>query len=199
MASTGSEPERPRPGALYWPSTGPARGHIGLLHGILSDATTWWAVGPLLAQAGWDVTAVDLPGHGQGPAISETLGSVAGVAHDTVPFLPDRLTVLVGHSLGAVVAAAIGVDYADLAAGIVLLEPPSMEGIDMELYAGGVEAEGEAARADPGGLRQRVQRDHPSWGPGQVDRTVAARAAADTVAIALVLRSGLHWDIPTLV
>jgi len=199
MAATSSEPERPRPGTLYWPAGGPARGHIGLLHGILSDGTTWWAVGPLLAQAGWDVTAVDLPGHGHGPAVGDTWDSVADMAHGTAPLLPGRLTVLVGHSLGAVVAAAIGAEYPDLAAGVVLVEPPSVEGIDMELYATGVEAEGEAARADPDGLRRRMQQERPQWDEGQVDRTVAARGAADTAAIARVLRSGLQWDTAALV
>ncbi len=199
MAASTSEPERPRSGTLHWPATGPARGHIGLLHGILSDATTWWAVGPLLAYAGWDVTAVDLPGHGHGPAVGDAWDGVADIAHGTVPVLPDRLSVLVGHSLGAVVAAAIGAEYPDLAAGVVLVEPPSMEGIDVELYASGVEAEGEAARADPAGLRQRMQQERPHWDEDQVDRTVAARGAADTAAIARVLRSGLQWDIAALV
>jgi pimeloyl-ACP methyl ester carboxylesterase len=165
----------------------------------MSDSTSWWEVGPLLAQAGWDVTAVDLPGHGDGPRLRQPVESIAQVARDTISRLPERLTVLVGHSLGAVVAAAIGVEDADLSAGIVLVEPVSREGLDLSLFADGVEAEAESARNDPGTLRQRLRNDHPRWDDAQVDRVVSARAAADGAAIANALRAQFHWDLAELV
>lgn len=186
-------------GSLYWAPPGPALGHIGLLHGIMSDSTSWWDVGPLLAQAGWDVTAVDLPGHGGGPPVRQPVESMAQLAEDTISRLPERLTVLAGHSLGAVVAAAIAVEDADLAAGIVLVEPPSREGLDLSLFGDGVEAEGEEARNDPGALRQRLHSDHRAWDDAQVDRVVSARAAAESAAIANALRGQVHWDLAELV
>jgi hypothetical protein len=36
---------------------------VALVHGVMALAQTWWRVGPALAQRGWSVAAVDLPGH----------------------------------------------------------------------------------------------------------------------------------------
>lgn len=199
MAPSGAQPQKPRPGALYWPPSGPALGHIALLHGIMSASSTWWDVAPLLAAEGWEVTALDLPGHGQGPPAGGVAQDLAGLAEAMLPQMPPRTTALVGHSTGALVAAAIGLEYPEITAGVVLVEPPSMEGLDLATFAAGIEAEGEAARQDPAGLRQRLGTDHPSWAPEQVERVVAARTAADTAAIARTLRSGLSWDLPTLI
>lgn len=198
MATSTLEPSH-RPGALYWAPGEPSVGHIGLLHGLTSAATTWWAVGPRLAARGWEVTAVDLPGHGQGPKLRATPTSLVDLARETVPVLPDRLTVLAGHSLGAVVALSVAVEFPDLAAGVVLVEPPALGDADISLFADGVEAEGEAARADPVAARERARRDHPTWDDDEVERTVAARAASDTKAIAQAMRSGLNWDLAALV
>src|SRR6478752_1162670 len=35
-----------------------------LMHGVTSNADTWWRVGPALAAAGRHVIAIDMPGHG---------------------------------------------------------------------------------------------------------------------------------------
>jgi pimeloyl-ACP methyl ester carboxylesterase len=41
---------------------------VVLLHGSTSSSSTWWQVGPRLAESGWTVTAFDLPSHGSSPA-----------------------------------------------------------------------------------------------------------------------------------
>ena len=38
-----------------------------LVHGMMADTGCWWQVGPALAERGYRVVAVDLPGHGHSP------------------------------------------------------------------------------------------------------------------------------------
>nr|BFE86321.1 hypothetical protein GCM10020093_089220 [Planobispora longispora] len=38
-----------------------------LIHGIMASSRCWWRVGPALAERGYRVVAVDLPGHGGSP------------------------------------------------------------------------------------------------------------------------------------
>ncbi len=76
-----------------------------LIHGAGMDHTVWALVGPALAARGWTVLAPDLPGHGRskGPARD----SIAAYAEDLARWtrrLGLMAPVLVGHSMGALVA-----------------------------------------------------------------------------------------------
>jgi pimeloyl-ACP methyl ester carboxylesterase len=200
MPSEPCEPTRPQPGALRWAAVGgPARGTIGLLHGVTSSAATWWAVGPILAGAGYDALAVDLPGHGQGPR-PQTLPRTWAEMADLTVGLAGPLALLVGHSMGAVVALALAQGGARPVQGLVLVEPPgAMTDEEAELFALGVEAEGRAVHQDREAYRQRRLRSSPGRDEAEVERSVAAMEAADTAAIAATLRSGgLRWDVPAL-
>ena len=86
---------------LIWDAVGAPRGTAVLLHGVTASAQTWWRIGPALAALGWQTSAVDLPGHGEAPRLDgpADLGAVAAAVA-----LPDRVDLLVGHSLGAVTA-----------------------------------------------------------------------------------------------
>ncbi|WP_051797116.1 alpha/beta fold hydrolase [Catenuloplanes japonicus] len=78
-----------------------------LIHGMITDSTSWHEVGPALAGKGYRVIAVDLPGHGHSPAPERdlTLEDTVGLLLRTVPATPD---LAIGHSLGgAVLAAAV--------------------------------------------------------------------------------------------
>jgi len=184
---------------MSWAPDGPPLGSIGLLHGVTSSASTWWRLGPALAAAGWDVTAVDLPGHGEGPRPSDDPAIMRALAEGAVGALPQELTALVGHSLGAIVALEAAARYPKLAAGVVLEEPPGMAELDTALLAAGVEAEGKAAKAHRGAYWERVRRDNPDWDDQDVEHHVAAFEAVDTAAIAEALRAGLSWDLPGLI
>ena len=184
---------------MSWAPDGPPLGSIGLLHGVTSSASTWWRLGPALAAAGWDVTAVDLPGHGEGPRPSDDPAIMSALAEGAVGALPAQLTALVGHSLGAIVALEAAARYPKLAAGLVLEEPPGMAELDTALLAAGVEAEGKAAKAHREAYWERVRRDNPDWDDEDVEHHVAAFEAADTSAIAEALRAGLSWDLPGLI
>src|SRR5205823_2386440 len=77
-----------------------------LLHGVMARAETWWRIGPALAGRGWQVSAVDLPGHGRAPRLAGP-ADLATFAAATAGRLPNDVDLLVGHSLGAVVALAL--------------------------------------------------------------------------------------------
>ena len=117
---------------------------VVLLHGFGGDLDNWlFNLGPLAAVA--DVVALDLPGHGQsdialpGPSVEALAGFVAA-------FL-DRLGIgrahLVGHSLGAAVAAQLALDRPERVAGLVLVAPAGFgPEINMEYIDGFVRASG---------------------------------------------------------
>jgi pimeloyl-ACP methyl ester carboxylesterase len=190
---------QPARGVSSWAPDGPALGSIGLLHGVTSSSGTWWRLGPALAAAGWEVTAVDLPGHGDGPRPRDDLAVMSALADGAAGVLPGQLTALVGHSLGAIVALEAAARYPKLARGLVLEDPPGMADLDTALLAAGVEAEGKAAKDHRDAYWQRVRHDNPDWDDQDVEHHVAAFEAADTPGIAEALRAGLSWDLPGLI
>lgn len=104
-----------------------AWGHRGspivLLGGAAEPSWVWHSVGPLLARGGHRVFALDLPPFGysqrRGPyTMAHWLQLVRGFERR----LHIRRPVLVGHSLGAGVAAAAGLATPGEVAGVVLLD-----------------------------------------------------------------------------
>ena len=83
----------------------PAQPSLIMIHGVLNDHSVWILQSRYLAHHGWNVLALDLPGHGrsQGPAPA----SVEAAA-DFVLALMDALALpqaaLVGHSFGSLIA-----------------------------------------------------------------------------------------------
>jgi alpha-beta hydrolase superfamily lysophospholipase len=96
-------------GKLYEPS-GPAKGQVVLVHGLLSQAAEFGVLPTTLAGKGWRVLGLDQRGFGAsgGPrglitqerATTDVLAAVAQLRRDA-PALPVGL---VGHSMGAVFA-----------------------------------------------------------------------------------------------
>jgi pimeloyl-ACP methyl ester carboxylesterase len=96
---------------------------IVLLGGAAEPAWVWHDVGPLLARAGHRVFALDLPPFGysqrRGPyTMARWLQLLGGFEHRLHIARP----VVVGHSLGAGVAAAEGLAHPHQVAGVVLLD-----------------------------------------------------------------------------
>lgn len=70
-----------------------------LVHGIMTDSFGWSRVAPAIAERGYRVIAVDLPGHGaSGRAETYTPTTLAADLLETLPAAPD---LAVGHSLGS--------------------------------------------------------------------------------------------------
>jgi pimeloyl-ACP methyl ester carboxylesterase len=69
-----------------------------LVHGVMSDSRNWRRVGPVLAERGYHVVAVDLRGHGRSPRADEYSAEL--MAEDIVETVPPHPELVMGHSLG---------------------------------------------------------------------------------------------------
>lgn len=108
---------------LAYRSWGQRGSPIVLLGGAAEPSWVWHETGPLLARAGHRVFALDLPPFGyserRGPyTMARWLQLLQGFEHRLRLGRP----VLVGHSLGAGVAAAAGLAHPHDVAGVVLLD-----------------------------------------------------------------------------
>ena len=110
----------------------PQRGSVILLHGGGQTRHAWGASAARLADAGWEVLALDLRGHGDSDwssggdyALSRMARDVEGIAR-TLPGRP----VIVGASMGGMTALyALGRMNTELAHALVLVDVvPRMEG-----------------------------------------------------------------------
>ena len=94
-----------------------------LIHGIMSDSRAWHRVTAELEGRGFRVLAVDLAGHGRSPRALRY--SPAGWADDVVetlaPLLEGPPDVVMGHSLGALVASLVADRLAPRAA--IFIDP----------------------------------------------------------------------------
>ncbi|MTD54665.1 alpha/beta fold hydrolase [Amycolatopsis pithecellobii] len=89
-----------------------------LVHGLFSDSTSWYRVGPALADRGYRVLAPDLRGHGRSPRGRYSPHDWAMDLLDTLPSFP---ALALGHSLGGL---ALGMVAEILRPGtVVYLDP----------------------------------------------------------------------------
>lgn len=107
---------------------GPAAGPPVLcLHGILEQGAAWDAIAAVLAQRGYAVTAPDLRGHGRSAhaaaAGSYQLIDFLADTDELLRQLPAEPIVLIGHSMGAVLAATLASLQPDRFKQLVLIEP----------------------------------------------------------------------------
>lgn len=79
-----------------------------LLHGLMGSSESWGRVVPLLADRGYRVLALDLPGHGLSPRDPYlTIDRAASAVAETIALLaPGQPIEAIGHSYGATVLAA---------------------------------------------------------------------------------------------
>jgi pimeloyl-ACP methyl ester carboxylesterase len=102
-----------------------APGAIVLVHGVGSSCHIWDLTGPLLAERGRRVVALDQRGHGEsdqpdgGYDFPSVVADLAGFA-DALGI--GEATVMVGHSWGASVVLHYGVAHPDRTAGVVLVD-----------------------------------------------------------------------------
>jgi pimeloyl-ACP methyl ester carboxylesterase len=140
-----------------------------LIHGIMGDSRTWQRVSLDLVDRGFRVLAVDLAGHGQSPRSRRY--SPTGWADDVVetvqPLLAGPPDVVMGHSLGALVASLVAdrmtprtAIYVDPAFAF----PRGPLGVVYKL--------GWLMTPRPG--RSILVRMNPKWDAAEVDRELAA-------------------------
>jgi pimeloyl-ACP methyl ester carboxylesterase len=167
-----------------------------LLHGVTSSSRTWWRVGPALAERGFAVLAVDLRAHGASPGGAAGLG-LADLAADVAETAAERspFDLLVGHSLGGLVALELLAARPRFARRLVLEDPPGGRGVDRAGLAAGIEADAARARSEPLALRTELLAANPGWVPGEADRRLADLADCDGRAVGAALRDGMPFDL----
>src|SRR5688572_7567077 len=116
-----------------WPAMGQRRGDAFLIHGLFADADSYTLLARRLAKGGLRVLAIDLPGHGGSEARGATLDQLVETTATAMRALAVGPVRLVGHSLGAMIAAKIASD-GDVALDRLLLLAPA--GLGKEIDAG---------------------------------------------------------------
>jgi pimeloyl-ACP methyl ester carboxylesterase len=165
-----------------------------LVHGVTSNAETFWRIAPAIAAAGRRVTAVDLPGHGRTGGwrgryrITETAADLAAFVR--AAGLDGPGLAVLGHSWGARIVAAlpsVGLRPKRL----VLLDPPVMTLAELEQltrdplerpYATIDEAEAAILAANKG------------WSRGDVSAKALGLTQFDALAVLAVLLENGDWD-----
>jgi pimeloyl-ACP methyl ester carboxylesterase len=168
-----------------------------LIHGVTSSSRTWWRAGPALAGRGFRVLAVDLRGHGASPRGEAGL-SLADLAGDVAETVEGPVDLLVGHSLGALVALELVGRRPGFARRLVVEDPPGPGSVDWAALAAGIEADTARAVADPDALRRDLEAANPAWPPGESERRVADLADCDGRAVAAAVRPGIRFDLAAL-
>ena len=93
---------------------------VVLLHGLTNSKRAFGRLLPLLDD--FDVTALDLPGHGA-KARQPFVATIPALAAAIIPDIPGPSLVL-GHSLGGVVATAIAERRPDLVTHLIVVDSP---------------------------------------------------------------------------
>jgi len=136
---------------------------------------------------------VDLAGHG-GRSIG-AVRSVAALAEDVVAQHTDGPTLVVGHSLGAIVALELVAAMPKYARGLLLEDPPALSA---RPDAGDIAREVTQARADPHSAIEAMLAGHPSWTRRDARSMLEGRLMTDPQ-VARLSPSDLTWNLPALV
>jgi pimeloyl-ACP methyl ester carboxylesterase len=96
-----------------------------LLHGLTSNKSAWRPLLPTL-EAEYRVYALDMRGHGKSGRAPDNHYRNADYARDVIAFLKhlDAPVILMGQSLGAMVAIVTASQYSNGVRALILLDPP---------------------------------------------------------------------------
>jgi pimeloyl-ACP methyl ester carboxylesterase len=164
-----------------------------LVHGLASNAGTFWRLGPVLA-TGRHVVAVDLPGHGgtrpwRGRHRLDATARALGAFIRAIGF--DRTDlVVVAHSWGAMVASrlpAAGIRPARL----VLLDPPARSREELEAVT---HDPTEVSYTDARDAYRAVREGNSTWTERDVEAKAAALCQLDAAAAREILTRNGDWD-----
>jgi pimeloyl-ACP methyl ester carboxylesterase len=208
-----------------WNGTGDGGGPLALLiHGVTSSSRTWWRLAPELARRGYQVLAVDLRGHGSSPPVDDQL-ALADLTTDVIETLrapgsdlpggsrrvsrgdlagetlraPEgdlpAVDMVIGHSLGALVALDLLARVPGVTRRLVLEDPPGPTGVDWPALSEGIRADGRRARSEPEAMRRELVEANPEWVPEEVDRRLADLVACDSDGVAAALGRTTAFDL----
>lgn len=131
------------------------------LHGLGVSGAVWQGIGRLFGTFA-RLVAPDLRGHGESDKPSagylprDYVGDIAAlVAHE-----PARPLAVIGHSLGAVVAALLAAERPELMAKVILIDPP----FDASRPRDHIATVEKLRHAEPGALEAELMRREPGMG-----------------------------------
>jgi pimeloyl-ACP methyl ester carboxylesterase len=107
---------------IYYAPAGPARGRALVIHGLDVSKEVMYFISAALADGGFEVYAIDLPGHGDSPEPFQTDRAEKAV-RNAKAYLGDGAIVL-GHSLGA--GLLLDLSATEHFSTMVLLSPPPL-------------------------------------------------------------------------
>ena len=185
-----------------WPPTGADAGAAAplavLVHGVTGWWKTWWRVGPALAERGWRVVAVDQRGHGASPGI-EAGATLDDLADDLEGAIERQaappIDLLIGHSLGAMVAMSLARRRPSITRRLVLEDPPSIDRTTDEAFFASLRAGVRAAREMPHAEIERQLAENPGWVRRDAEQEVEGRAMTDVEGIVASLRRPRHFTV----
>lgn len=170
-----------------------------LLHGVQSSRLTWWRISQDLADLGWVVHRLDLLGHGDRAGAGPESLSMAALAADVVDQVPGPVDLLVGHSLGSVVALTMLGLAPNYCKAVVAEDPPGLPGPDgLSNVADGIMRLVARTRADPPAARALALEENPTWSLVDAENAVQNRLKLDVERVTRLLRTE-SWDLPSLV
>jgi pimeloyl-ACP methyl ester carboxylesterase len=172
---------------------------ILLLHGVQSSHLTWWRIQHDLQDLGWQVHAVDMLGHGSRHDAGPPALTIDDLAQDVIAQVAGPVNVLVGHSLGSIVALTVAGLVPQYCNRVVIEDPPGLAGqLNLHDVADGVEDSVRVTRADPAGTVAALLEENPVWSRKDAENAVKNRLTLDVVRVARLLRTG-RWNLQALV
>ena len=165
---------------LTWGTTGP---RALLVHGLSSNAGSWWRTAQDLVGAGWQVTMIDLRGNGAAPAADDYL--LAGYASD----LPvEHWDLVVAHSLGAAAAVLAAAD-SDFADRLALVDPAlALSDAELDDIRAGELAELQATT-------DQLRAERPNWHERDIEAKAAGLRRVDREVIVRTLDDNRPWNL----
>lgn len=146
----------------------PAKQSVILLHGITDKALCWGRTANALA-TDFDVMMVDARGHGDSakPKSGYMPDDHATDVRDLIEKLALEQPIVIGHSMGADVAATVAAAHPDLLRALILIDPPWNTHLTSEVHAArrdiayGEFAAGLGQNVDD--LLDYVRAENPHW------------------------------------
>jgi len=133
--STAAAPDGTRLATYRWDTDAVERRGVYILHGLSEYAGRYDRLARWLNARGWQVAAHDHRGHGRSDGPRASLRQADDLVADAVPRIEafarglDRAPVLLGHSMGAAVAALVALRRLAALEGLVLCSPPFKVGV----------------------------------------------------------------------
>jgi N-formylmaleamate deformylase len=139
---------------------------IVLIHGFSDNGLCWTPIAQLLERS-YDVIMPDMRSHGQSARIHiEVPVDMASDLINLIRALQITHPVIIGHSMGAMIAYQVGTRYSNLAKAIILEDPPwwmPQQNMIMEAEKSMKEWARQLPAQTIGEIETANRKDHPDW------------------------------------